>query len=67
MNMIGFSDLTFKEWRATSAFYDCTKSVHTKKPSNEPSLPMGAQKPGQDIWDWLGVTKPNKKVDSNDA
>lgn len=60
MNMIGFSNLTFEEWRATSAFYDCTKTVHVKKPSTELVLPMGLQRPGQDIWEWLGVTKSSK-------
>lgn len=61
MNIIGFTHLTFDDMKATSVVFNPTKEVHTKKPSTEPTIPAGHQKPGQDIWEWLGVTKPNKK------
>lgn len=66
MNITGFSDLTLEDLRATSVVFNPTKEVHTKKPSAEPTVPAGHQKPGQDIWDWLGVTKPNKKGKDED-
>ena len=55
--LAGFDKLTIDDWRSTSVVIDCTKTIHLKKPTDSTKLAAGLQKPGQDIWDWLGVVK----------